>query len=86
MLSRRGSDKEDTIVWYVTPCILVDGHKRFEGRLVVCCVTTRLYCVTPQTVLPPRLKMYEIYSKFLKQLLTYGVTYFLFVSSSDNED
>jgi len=46
-----------------------------EGRWIGCCVIARLYGVTPHTALPPRFKLYEIYSRFLKQLLTYGVSY-----------
>jgi len=33
-----------------------------------------LYDVTPQTALPPRFKVYEIYSKFLKHLFWHTVS------------
>jgi hypothetical protein len=67
MLLDCGVDNQDTVMWYVTPYSWVDGHKCFEGKLIVCCVITRLYGVTPQTELPPSFQVYEIYSKVLKQ-------------------
>jgi len=48
MLSGRGKDKEDTVVWYVTPFILVDGQKRFEGRFdSLLCNNQIVLCHTP---------------------------------------